>query len=224
MVAPWMRQPNSRINRVPHVASSVVGSTFWHERFLVFHARLQTRPNLTNEMQEVLKRWENLRVLWNPEWDGINPNPDLRPLGFLDLVEKYYHQTTTYFQKIKSRLPYLALVKAHLSRAPFAKQEAHTRVRQQDANASFRRDRSPAENLNNKDWGTETMHVYWDDVARHHQQTLKEQTNGDAALVEEAWVMLMFRAFLWQRGHHFHWRQDRLPAVFYGSQMPVYIG
>ena len=223
MVAPWMRQPNSRINRVPKVAPSVGGSTYFHDRFLVFHARLQGHPNPTNDMRGVLKRWEDLRA-WNPEWDGISPNPELRPLGFLDLVEECYHETTAYFQKIKARLPYLDLVKAHLSRAPFAKKEAKERIRNYDANAPFRRNRTSVPNVDERhDWSPESMHVYWDYVV-HHQRALKKQTDGDAALVEEAWVMLMFRAFLWQRGHHFHRHQDPLPAIFYGSQMPVYIG
>lgn len=159
MVAPWMRQPNSRINRLPKVAPSVIGSTFFHDRFLVFHARLQAHPNPTNDMREVLEKWKKLRV-WNPQWDGISPNPELRPIGFLNLVEDYYHQTTAYFQKIKSRLPYLDLVKAHLSRAPFAKQEAEKRTRKKDANESFRRNRPAVPNVDKNNWGTETMHVY----------------------------------------------------------------
>lgn len=62
MVAPWMRQPKSRINRVPKVAPSVVGSTYFHDRFLVFHARLQAHPNPTDGMRGVLRRWDDLRV------------------------------------------------------------------------------------------------------------------------------------------------------------------
>ena len=223
MVAPWMRQPHSRINRVPKVAPSVIGSTFFHARFLVFHARLQAHPNPTSDMREVLKRWDRLRV-WNPEWDGISPNPDLRPLEFLDLVEECYHQTTVYFHKIQARLPYLDLVKAHLSRAPFAKEDAQARIRQKDPNADFRRNRPAVPNVDEmNNWGPESMHVYWDYV-KHHQKTLKGQVHAEPELVEEAWVMLMFRAFLWQRGHQFHHRQNPLPAVYYGSQMPVYIG
>lgn len=222
-VAPWMPQPNSQINRAHKVAPSVTGSTYFHDRFLVFHARLQAHPNPTNDMRGVLRRWDNLRA-WNPEWDGIGPNPDLRPLGFLDLVEECYHEPTAYFQTIKARLPYLDLVKTHLSRAPFAKQEAQARIRQNDAKAPFRRNRPSVPNVDEwHNWSPESMHVYWDYVALH-QRTLKKQTNGDAVFVEEAWVMLMFRAFLWQRGHHFHRHQDPLPAIFYGSQMPVYIG
>lgn len=221
MVAPWMRQPKSRINRLPKVAPSVIGSTFFHARFQVFHARLQAHPNPTKYMRQVLKRWDELRA-WNPLWDEIS-QVELRPLGFLDLVEDCYRETTTYFQKIRKQLPYLELVKAHLSRAPFAKQEAQSRIRQNDAKASFRRNRPAVPNVNENNWGPESMHVYWEYI-EDHKKTLKEQTHGDVALVEEAWVMLMFRAFLWQRCHHFDVRQDPLPAAYYGSQMPVYIG
>ena len=108
------------------------------------------------------------------------------------------------------------LVTAHLREAPRSYRDAQQRVDSGTLNwTNFMYDRP---------WRGEAMVLYWEYMPDYVCYMRERGYQGDDATVEEAWIILVFRAFLWQRTHVGLANEPALPSRFYGSGLPVYIG
>ncbi|KAL9100532.1 MAG: hypothetical protein Q9163_004105 [Psora crenata] len=219
MLAPWMRQSGTMVNILPRVTSDVRGSTTESPAHHLFRSRLEMRARVARDssplIESVRQEWETLNEDYADEWQGENGSfkSERYILAFLDVLEAKYDWTTDYFVQIMAKTPgpfYHELVKVHLTRA-----------------ASVRK-RIPADRLANQSpskpsWVVDSMGLYWDDI-EYYQLEMSERGYTDHALVADAWIMLMFRAFLWSRAHDFDSRVGTLPSRYLYSQLPVYIG
>lgn len=222
MVAPWMRQRGSRINQVPKPTSYARGLTYYHGGYRTFESRLKKYIEHNSDSTHakwVLEQYTYLQTKHKHEWDGISPDVHKRPLEFFDDLEKLYYETTDYFKSLQNRdikpLPYLDLVRAHLSKAPFS-YKAALRVPRD-------RLRGPRTFDDRRHWRGEAMHFYWDYMG-DYVKLMNENGCDNKKEVEEAWITLIFRAMCWQRAHVFIDDSLPLPSKYYSSKLPVYIG
>jgi hypothetical protein len=220
MIAPWLRQAHSTINHYPRPCGNTLGLTWYCVAYKVFYVRLQqyNQTNGTAQTRKIAQTYEMLHEKYGREWDGISKGLIERPVEFFDTLEEHYHQTTEYFQEVASQpnhaLDYVNLVSAHLREAPRSLVDAEKAIKE----GRGRR----VEHEGDRYWRGEAMHFYWDympDYVRY----MDDKGCKNAALVEEAWITLIFRAFLWQRAHVPIENTPPLPAQYYGSRLPVYI-
>ncbi|KAI4216707.1 MAG: hypothetical protein LQ351_001196 [Letrouitia transgressa] len=220
MLAPWLRQDGTLIRTVPAVTYDVVGLTCYRAAYRAFRTRLESRAEQTGDsrpaIMKVLTTWDDLEKEF-PDWNQEEkPYEDRnRLIGCLDSIQLSYAMTTGYFKKIKetsNRDLYFPLVKAHLIRAASVRNKIFEGLK--------------SKNLPEKLLALRTMHVYWDDM-EYYKEAMSEfgwESVEERDIVEDSWIMLMFRAFLWSAAHVFDIRQKPLPSRYYGSQLPVYIG
>ncbi len=80
-----------------------------------------------------------------------------------------------------------------------------------------------------RDWMAEGAHMYFD-----YLSDIAAEVGGiganDENLVQEAWIVMMFRAFCWWRCHCMTPGDDviqdqlRIPSRYWNSRFPVYMG
>jgi hypothetical protein len=204
--------------------------------FVIFHARLQahistlTTPAL--RLNWILTQYDSLRT--HPEWEdeglALSQIND-RDLAFLENVHDVWDATTDYFlalqdQKDGRGLKYFDLMAAHIKHAVHFWGDAWDNMRAGRAR----------ENYGLRDWTSEGMHLYWDYVPRIHEELRQRGYLAEEEEVREAWCMMMLRGFCWWRSHWMLGMGEegarvemgvevgRLPARFYESKLPVYIG
>jgi hypothetical protein len=164
---------------------------------------------------------------FNVEWDGISPDLYNRKKELFDELERHYEETTRYFknksihhcrpdQTLVGKFSYMDLVTAHLREAPRSYRDAQHRV---DTNT-----REWMEDMYDRPWRDEAMMKYWDYMGDYVRYMRAMRYEGDDKTLEESWIILMFRAFLWQRTHVGVANDPALPSRFYGSGLAVYIG
>lgn len=225
MLAPWMRQKGTVVNTLPSVTYDVRGITHHEVSQNVFYTRLKQYiqdsgdSSYSRNLEEILIAWDLLQEHYPEEWPGLKDPREGRAINFLDALEKNYHKTTRLLElyDIIGGAPgnYFGLVKAHLTRAALVKGRAEEAVRKPEF-------KSPV--TLGPTWIAEAMNIYWDDL-EHYQAAMRERGySSNVAWVKDMWIILMFRAFLWSRGHEFDSRQNPLPSKYYGSHLPVYIG
>jgi hypothetical protein len=233
MMAPWLRQNRSTTDHpYPRPCPYTYGLTWYCVAYRVFAARLKLHnatPKATASTLWVENTYEALHTKFGEEWDGISRGLDKRPAEFFDRLERHYKETTQYFNNKaptpderrsgdvpEGKFSYVDLVTAHLREAPRSYREAQHRV---DTDTLNWRDY-----MYDRPWRGEAMVLYWEYMPDYVRYMREMGYKGDDAIVEEAWIILLFRAFLWQRTHVGLANEPALPSRFYGSGLPVYIG
>lgn len=174
----------------------------------------------------------------HPEWESetlANTQGNNRPLPFLDLVQESHDITTEYFLNLQrtNRLRYSYLVDAHLIHAAIHYWG--------DATQHMRENKARFDPSWMRDWIAEGAHMYWDYLPRVVQamtggKTRYEIVRGEEdALVQEAWIVMMFRGLCWWRCHWMEagemmmgqggvGRVSRVPSRYWNSGFQVYVG
>ena len=71
-------------------------------------------------------------------------------------------------------------------------------------------------------WITEEGHIYFHSIPKVVED-MRSKGFDQPEIVEEAWLTMMWKAFLWHR-FHFMVEGARVPSSNWGSRLPVYIG
>jgi hypothetical protein len=230
MVAPWLRQPASRVNCYPRPLGpqNTLGLTWYCSAYRVFYQQLVEYNNRKGTIQthKIARDYEHLHERHGEEWDGISKSLIDRRIPYYDDLESLYRDTSDYFQGVLpetnyahsqkwKRAHYMDLVTAHLREAPRSYPDALSAI------AEGRGHGIPTNG--DKYWRGEAMMYYWFYLP-DYVRVMTQRRSVDADLVEEAWITLIFRAFLWMRAHIPCDNSNPLPSQYYGSRLPVYIG
>jgi hypothetical protein len=230
MVAPWLRQPASQVNCYPQPLGPqhTLGLTWYCVAYGVFYDQLIEYNNRKGTVQtrKIAGYYEHLKGKYGDEWDGISKGLTDRAVSYYDELESLYNDTSDYFQGVQTQINYahnqkwerehyLDLVTAHLREAPRSYPDALSAIADgRGHNIPTRGDRY---------WRGEAMMYYWFYMP-DYVRVMTQRRSVDADLVEEAWITLVFRAFLWMRAHIPCENPRPLPAQYHGSRLPVYIG
>ena len=170
----------------------------------------------------VLDTYSVLRAAYE-EWEDetvANNLGNSRDVAFLDDVQACYDKTEEYFDKFVPNF-YRKLVCAHITHAVQFWGDATQHIDKKTARIgpSWMRD-----------WVVEGAYLYWDYLPKVAAMMKDRFGVDDEELVNEAWIMMMFRAFCWWRCHWMDLREassqtkTRLPSKYADSKFPVYIG
>lgn len=233
-----MSSPGNDASRFSSRFSRTVANIFL-QGFTIFHERLQQyiterNNNVSAQTQWIQHQYSTLRDSF-PEWENealALSQLNSRPLLFLEQVHTCWDATTDYFlalanpPKGQPSLQYLDLVSSHIRHAVNYWGDAWRNIRESKT-------RGPPDPFG---WVAEGAHCYWDYLPDIVADMRAAGFGGADELVYEAWFSLMFRAFCWWRCHYMVevWSEggrmepgveiSRLPARFWRSEMPVYIG
>ncbi|KAF5131589.1 hypothetical protein E5D57_007944 [Metarhizium anisopliae] len=228
MLAPWIRQPNSIVNEYPRPLGGTKGLTWHCTAYKVFDKELEKYNRVgTCQTRQIEIYYKQLHQDYGVEWDGVSEGLKNRPRAFYDALEELYNETTDYFtgmlqpdcyanNKKWKKSNYIDLVSAHLREAPRSFVDGEREVRE---------GRGIYNKLNTDGdiyWRGEAMHHYWC-YLKDYAAFMSQRGCRDAQLVEEAWITLIFRAFLWQRAHIPINNDPPLPSQYYGSVLPIFI-
>ncbi|KAL8708103.1 MAG: hypothetical protein Q9220_006957 [cf. Caloplaca sp. 1 TL-2023] len=230
LAAPVLRQFGSKNICLPIPTQHPKGLTSHKEGFVIFRQRLGEYIHcVDNEPSDrilrVRHRYDFFTGNW-PYWeDGLTEDfsMDKDITRFFDVVHQDWDETTTYFNRLNTakheRIYYADLVACHIKHAVNYWNEAHGRIRE-----------GKARNHHGlRDWLAEGMHMYWDYLPSITKE-MADKCRAPEALIEEAWIVLMFRAFCWSRCHYMcpldnrYPDSTRLPSRYWNSKLPVYLG
>ena len=186
-----------------------------------------------DERKWILQQYETLQQF--PEWEDevkAGAQGNNRSLEFLERVHDCHEYTTEYFLRLERdhKYFYRQLVETHVVQAVNYWGDAWQNIR--DGKARF--DPTWA-----RDWISEGVHQYWDYlplvvVPRFKQRRARDGDSRmvpDERLVEEAWIMMMFRAMCWWRCHWMDYLSEkgmksetRLKSQYWNSKFQVYVG
>ena len=238
--SPMIRLPYSTIVRIPQPSEYVVGLTQSKTGFVVFYNRLsgliaeRESKNIpvSKQTKYILEEYEFLKTHYPNNWEDPELNTILLnslSVKFLNDLHARHHATTVYFSNLLdwSLTPdskgnifsYESLIFSHITHAVSYFSEAQQRI-----NATPPRTR-PTYDLQDADWIIEAAHIYFDNIPKVADSMRKApfpQFNNPE-VVEEAWLTMMFRAFLWHRSHVMV-EGPRVASAYWGSKLPVYIG
>ena len=235
--APMIRQPFSSIVRVPQLAGYAIGLTQQQEGFVVFHQRLLDlikERNAKNEpvsaqIHSILQQYEELLDRYGEQWENqevCNQKLNDRSMDFLDDLQRRHLATTGYFKDLMARyngdgeksqvFRYTDLMYAHIRHAVSYFPDALERI---NASPSRARDHY---GMRAAGWITEGAHIYFDNIPKVIGD-MQSKGFDQPAIVEEAWLTMMWRAFLWHRSQYMV-EGPRLPSSNWASRLPVYIG
>ena len=227
----------SSLIRIPQPSGYAVGLTEQQEGFVVFHRRLRDlvaeRDNrnepVSTQTRSILKQYEELKERYGDQWEDqnvCNRQANDRPIDFLNDLHRRHNATSEYFKQLQLRYAengekgsvfrYTDLMHAHIEHAVNFFQDSLGRL---NASPSRARDRY---GMRVAGWITEGAHIYFDNIEKV-SNTMREQRFDKPDVVEEAWLTMMFRAFLWHRCHYMV-DGPRVPSRHWGSRLPVYIG
>ena len=233
--APMIRQPCSSIVRIPQPAGYAIGLTQQQEGFVVFHKRLldlveerdKKHEPVGKQTRSILHQYGELLYRYGEQWENQN-NQKLndRSLDYLDDLGRRHLAATTYFEDLMARFDgtgeksqvfrYTDLMYAHIRHAVSYFPDALERI---NASPSRARDHY---GMQVAGCITEGAHIYFDNIPKvvgHMQSKGFDQPE----IVEEAWLTMMFKAFLWHRSHVMV-EGPRVPSSNWASRLPVYIG
>ena len=105
---------------------------------------------------------------------------------------------------------------AHIKHAVSYYPEAQDRINATPSQAR------PTYGLTEATWIIEGAHIYFDNISKV-VDSMRGKGFDNREVVEEAWLTMMFRAFLWHRCH-FMVEGPRVSSEHWGSKLPVYIG
>ncbi|KAH6961910.1 hypothetical protein BKA56DRAFT_177224 [Ilyonectria sp. MPI-CAGE-AT-0026] len=228
MLAPWLRQPNSIVNEYPRPIGGTKGLTWYCTAYKVFYEELKKyNRSGTSQTRKIEMYYEQLRRDYGVEWDGVSDGLKNRQSAFYDALEDRYNETTDYFTGMLQpdcyanetkweQSHYIDLVSAHLREAPRSFVDGEREVRE---------GRGKYSHINtdgDRYWRGEAMYYYWCYLP-DYVRFMGQRGCNDKRLVEEAWITLIFRAFLWQRAHIPIENDPPLPSQYYSSQLPIFI-
>lgn len=237
LAAPMIRQPHSSIVRVPQPAGYAVGLTQQQEGFVVFHKRLldlvaerdANREPVSTQTRSILHQYAELLYRYGDQWEDqevCNQKLNDRSMEFLDDLHGRHLAATKYFKDLMARyngtgeksqvFRYTDLMYAHIQHAVDYFPEALERI-----NASPSRARNHY-GMRVAGWITEGAHIYFDNIPKVIED-MRSRGFDQPEIVEEAWLTMMWKAFLWHRCH-FMVEGQRVPSANWGSKLPVYIG
>ena len=153
-----------------------------------------------------------------------------RSLTFLEKVHTLWDDTTQYFHRLSANqapnhLRYYDLMASHITYAVNYWGDAWYNIRENKMRNHY----------GLRDWMAEGAHCYWDYLPLIATEMRRRGFEGEDKLIEEAWMMMMFRAFCWWRCHHMcalgeeggnveqGIEVSRLPSRYWGSKVPFYI-
>ena len=230
--SPMIHQHGSSLIRVPQPAGYAVGLTQQQEGFVVFHNRLKDLvterdakgEHVTAQTRLILEQYEQLLDRYGDKWEDqetCNKENRFRSVEFLNDLHTMHDNTTRYFQTLT--LPqksiffrYTDLMYSHIRHAVNYFPEALERI-----NASPSRARNHY-GMRVAGWITEGAHIYFDNIPKIVND-MRDRGFDKHEIVEEAWLTMMFRAFLWHRCH-FMVEGPRVPSSHWASNLPVFIG
>ncbi|KAL8917361.1 MAG: hypothetical protein Q9208_007978 [Pyrenodesmia sp. 3 TL-2023] len=228
MAAPMLRARGSCKIRLPRPTMTCEGLLSRKEGFMVFSQRLDEYVNSSQDEGSGCARWvlkvfdelDDLHECWRKGLSrAFVADPDI---PFLDRVFELWDDTTVYFENMQARedirFNYADLVACHIRHAVDFRQEAHQRIE----------DNEQRETDAHIDWIVEGMHLYWDYLPSIASELFKD-FGVPEAWIKDAWIMLIFRAFLWSRSHlvcapNAGTEFKVLPSRYWNSQLPVYLG
>lgn len=235
--APMIRQSYSSIVRVPQPAGYAIGLTQQQEGFVVFHKRLydlvaQRDANnepVSKQTRSILNQYAELLNRYGEQWENqevCNHKLNDRSVEFLDDLHGRHLAATKYFKDLMARYSdigeksqvfrYTDLMYAHIRHAVNYFPDALERV-----NASPSRGRDHY-GMRVAGWIVEGAHIYFDNIPKVIGD-MRSAGYDQPEIVEEAWLTMMWKAFLWHRCH-FMVEGARVPSSNWGSRLPIYIG
>ncbi|KAI4188301.1 MAG: hypothetical protein LQ346_005343 [Caloplaca aetnensis] len=233
LAAPMLRAIGSCKIRLPMPTDTCASLLTRKEGFLIFRQRLD--EYIANNMEDAESkhaRWvleifddlDRLSEFWKDDLKLDFPATS-ENISFLDIVSRYWDDTTVYFEELEAMdcisFKYEELVACHIRHAVNYRREAHQRI--EDNEQRYHEGRA------HLDWLVEGMHLYWDYLPSIASE-LSERFGTTERLICSAWIMLMFRAFLWSRCHFFcppdqaRPEYKVLPSRYWNSKLPVYLG
>ena len=232
--APMIRLRGSPIIRVPQPAAYAAGLTMHEEGFVVFYRRLKNLhdekasrgESISEQSRVILEQYEKLLDRYGKQWEDhhqckINESST----AFLDDLHTMHTATTEYFANLQS--DYMSEKCGQTSRYTDLMYSHITHAIRHFPDASARINATPSQARDNygllvANWIIEGAHVYFDNISKV-AGSMKQRGYDNLQTVEDAWLTMMFRAFLWHRTH-FMVEGSRVPSSQWGSRLPVYIG
>lgn len=234
--SPLMHIRGSSVVRVPQPAGYAIGLTQQQEGFVVFRNRLKdliaereakVEP-VSPQLRFIYEQYEELRQRYGDQWED-QKFADKTPknlFAFLDDINTRHAATEEYFLGLIQRFngasekpevfKYTDLMYSHIRHAVNYFPEALERL---NASPSRARDHY---GMRVAGWITEGAHIYFDNIPKIIND-MRDKGFDQPQIVEDAWVTMMFRAFLWHRCHTMV-EGPRVPSIYWGSNLPVYIG
>ena len=237
LACPMIHPPGSSLVRVPQPAGYAVGLTQQQEGFVVFRNRLRDlivereakAETISPQARSIYNQYEELHRCYGDQWEDqhvCNKMLNNRSVEFLEDLHMRHTYTTEYFLDLMRRFDgkgekaqefrYTDLMYSHIRHAVNYFPEALERL---NASPSLGRDHY---GMRVAGWITEGAHIYFDNIPKIVND-MRDKGFDQPQIVEEAWLTMMFRAFLWHRCH-FMVEGPRVPSVHWGSNLPVYIG
>ena len=237
LASPMLRLRGSTIIQVPRPAQYEGGFTWQLDGFVVFSSRLRELikdreaklEEVSEQLRWVLHQYDDLKSRYGGYWEDHDMHRgNETPLEFLEDLHDRHNATTQYFRNLQSnidleekdatngrpRLRYLDLMNAHIKEAIYYVSRARESIDEGRARDQY--------GLQVGDWIIEGAHIYFDNVGKI-AESLGKRRPISRTLVEDAWMTMMLRAFLWQRSHLMI-DGNRVPSQYWGSRQPVYIG
>lgn len=218
-------------------AGYAVGLTQQQEGFVVFHKRLldlvgqrdaKGEP-VSKQTRSILHQYAELLYRYGDQWEDqevCNQKLNDRSMEFLDDLHERHRAATSHLNYLmtcyngkgeKSQVfRYTDLMYVHIRYAVNYFPEALERI---NASPSRARDHY---GMRVAGWITEGAHIYFDNIPKVIAD-MRSKGFDQPDVVEEAWLTMMWRAFLWHRCH-FMVEGQRVPSSNWGSRLPVYIG
>ncbi|KAL8780978.1 MAG: hypothetical protein Q9213_006229 [Squamulea squamosa] len=230
MAAPMLRPWRSCLVRVPAPAEYNVGLTQQEEGFVVFHNRLRDyvtgrdlrAESVTNQTRHILAQYEELKHRYGSRWEDQHAcyqSLNDSAIPYLDDLHTRHTAAMQYFRdltRLHKRFRYTDLMYSHIRHAVDYFPDALERL-----NADPPRGRDHY-GMRVAGWITEGAHIYFDNIPKI-EADMRKKSFDEPEVVMEAWLTMMFKAFLWHRCH-FMVGGARVPSINWGSKLPVYIG
>lgn len=241
LACPMLHIGASTLVRVPQPAGYAVGLTQQQEGFVVFRNRLKDliaereakNEPVSPQSRFIYNQYEELRQHYGDQWEDEhvcnNMLSNHSTTQYLDVLSMKHAATTEYFVGLMGgfngfnnknektqKFKYTDLMYSHIRHAVNYFPEALERL-----NTSPPRGRDHY-GMQVAGWITEGAHIYFDNIPKIIND-MRDKGFDQPQIVEDAWLTMMFRAFLWHRCH-FMVEGPRVPSAHWGSKLPVYIG
>ena len=212
LAMPVIRLRGSTMTRIPIPTPHYSSIMNTREGFVIFSDRLNgyitdqaTSSGLSTTSSHhttwVLKQYQTLKARY-PEWEtgnSVDSRATCHPsLAFLEEVHTCHNETTDYFLQLQklNHLRYFDLLASHVSHAVNYWGDAWHNIRNKQTRPRPRHNGTPLRALE-----AEGMHLYFDYLPKIVADMRQRGYEGEDNLVYEAWFMMMFRAFCWNRCH-----------------------
>ena len=235
LASPMIRQPRSSLIRIPNPSGYALSLTTQTECFVVFYRRLRLLieerdarfETVSAQTRSILHQYEELKQRYGDRWEDrkvCGNELNTRSVEFLDDLHQRHDAATQYFVGLSMRFSadnekrqgfsYKELMYSHIRHAVNYFPDAMERIDESRARDQY--------GLRAVPWRIEGAHVYFDNIEKIAGD-MRDYGFDMPEVVEEAWLTMMWKGFLWHRCHHMV-EGPRVPSSNWGSQLPVYIG